>query len=74
MTDSVTHVATMIEQIAEATLAQTKSSETIQHALQVFRDVTTESNRRAEELGTMVGTLSERSDRLDEVVGRFKTE
>ena len=74
MTDSVTHVATMIEQIAEATRAQTKSSETIQHALQVFRDVTAESNRRAEELGTMVGTLSERSNRLDEAVARFKTE
>jgi methyl-accepting chemotaxis protein len=74
MTDSVTHVATMIEQIAEATQAQTKSSETIQHALQVFRDGTTESSRRAEELGTMVATLSERSNRLDEAVGRFKTE
>jgi len=74
MTDSVTHVATMIEQIAEATQAQTKSSETIQHALQVFQDVTTESNRRAEELGTMVGTLSERCVRLERAVGRFKTE
>jgi X-X-X-Leu-X-X-Gly heptad repeat protein len=74
MTDSVTHVATMIDQIAEATQAQTKSSETIQHALQVFQDVTAESNSRAEELGTMVGTLSERSNRLEEVVARFKTD
>ena len=55
-------------------MAQTKSSETIQHALQVFQDVTAESNRRAEELGTMVGTLSERSNRLDEAVARFKTD
>ena len=74
MTDSVTHVATMIEQIAEATQAQTKSNETIQHALQVFQDVTTESSHRADELGTMVGTLSQRCDRLEEAVGRFKTE
>jgi methyl-accepting chemotaxis protein len=32
MTDSVTRVASMIDQIAKATEAQTKSSETIQHA------------------------------------------
>jgi methyl-accepting chemotaxis protein len=74
MTESVTHVATMIEQIAEATQAQTKSSETIQHALQIFQDVTGESTRRAEELARMVGTLSERSSYLDEAVARFKTE
>jgi methyl-accepting chemotaxis protein len=74
MTDSVTHVATMIDQIAESTRAQTKSSETIQHALQVFRDVAGETIRRAETLGTMVETLSERSSRLEGVVARFKTE
>jgi methyl-accepting chemotaxis protein len=74
ITGAVTNVATMIDQIAETTLAQTKSSETIQHALQVFRDVASESTRRADELGTMVETLSERSRRLENTVGRFKTE
>lgn len=72
ITESVTHVATMIEGIAGSTTAQTKSSETIQHALQVFRDVAGESTRRADELASMVETLSERSTRLSESVGRFQ--
>ena len=73
MTDSVTHVAAMLDQIAEATQAQAKSGETIQHALQVFRDVTSETIRRSGQLDTMVETLSVRSDRLDQAVGRFRT-
>jgi methyl-accepting chemotaxis protein len=73
MTDSVTHVAAMLDQISEATRAQAKSSETIQHALQVFRDVTSQTLRRSGQLDTMVETLSVRSDRLDDVVVRFKT-
>jgi methyl-accepting chemotaxis protein len=72
ITESVTHVAGMIEQIVETTKAQGKSGETITHSLQVFRDVDRESTRRAEDLAAMVETLSERSNRLEEVVGRFK--
>ncbi|MBW2288181.1 MAG: HAMP domain-containing protein [Deltaproteobacteria bacterium] len=72
ITESVTHVAGMIEEIVSTTQAQGKSGETIAHSLQVFRDVARESTRRAEDLATMVETLSERSSRLEEVVGRFK--
>ena len=72
ITESVTHVSGMIEQIVSTTQAQGKSSETISHSLQVFRDVARESTRRAEDLAAMVETLSERSNRLEEVVGRFK--
>jgi methyl-accepting chemotaxis protein len=72
ITESVTDVATMIEQISETTQAQGKSGATIAHALQVFRDVAGESTRRAASLATMVESLSERSARLEEVVGRFK--
>jgi methyl-accepting chemotaxis protein len=71
ITESVTHVAGMIEQIVATTQAQSKSGETITHSLQVFRDVTRESTRRSEDLEKMVETLSERSNRLKEVVGRF---
>jgi len=73
MTESVTHVASMLDQIAEATRAQAKSGENIQHALQVFRDVTGETIRRSGQLDTMVETLSVRSDRLDATVERFRT-
>jgi len=73
MTESVTHVASMLDRISEATQAQAKSGETIAHALQVFRDVTSETIRRSGQLDTMVDTLSVRSDRLDNAVGRFRT-
>ena len=72
ITESVTHVAGRIEQIVATTKAQGKSGETITHSLQVFREVARESARRAQNLEAMVGTLSERSNRLEEVVGRFK--
>jgi methyl-accepting chemotaxis protein len=72
ITESVTHVAGMIEEIVATTQAQGKSGETIAHSLQVFRDVARESTSRAEELSAMVATLSERSSRLEDVVGRFK--
>ncbi len=74
ITESVTEVTALIDQIAEATLTQAKSNETIEHALQVFRDVTDEATRRAEAINTMVATLSERSENLEQEIDRFKTE
>ncbi|GAF87205.1 unnamed protein product, partial [marine sediment metagenome] len=59
--------------IAGATQDQTKSSATIQDALEVFRDVTEETTRRAEAIRAMVTTLSEHSQRLAREIGRFKT-
>ncbi len=58
---------------SEATQSQAKSNETIEHALQVFRDVTDEATRRAEAINTMVATLSERSEHLEQEIDRFKT-
>ena len=74
ITNAVTNVAAMINQIAEATKSQASNSETIQQALQVFRDVTGETNRRAEAINAVVSTLSERSRRLEGEIDRFKTE
>ena len=74
ITNAVTNVAAMINQIAEATQSQAINSETIQQALQVFRGVTDETTRRAEAINTVVSTLSERSERLEREVDRFKTE
>ncbi len=74
ITESVTEVAAMIDQIAEATQSQTKNNETIEHALQVFRDVTDETTRRADAFNAMVATLSERSEHLEQEINRFKTE
>jgi methyl-accepting chemotaxis protein len=73
ITNAAANVTAMVSQIAEATNAQTKSSETIQHALQVFRDVSDETSRGAEEINASVTTLSERAERLEQEIGRFKT-
>ena len=73
ITTEVTRMAGRIDLIAGATQAQTESSETIHDALQVFRDVTEETTRRAEAIRDMVTTLSERSQRLAREIGRFKT-
>jgi methyl-accepting chemotaxis protein len=74
ITNAVTQIASMADQIADATRSQSRSSETIQHSLQVFRDVTGETTRRAEALNEMVATLSERSEQLEREIDRFKTE
>ncbi len=68
---SVEVVASRINQILAATTDQSKQSEQILEALKVFREVTVESARRAEEMQSTVETLSERAGALDEEVGRF---
>jgi methyl-accepting chemotaxis protein len=70
--DAMMSVTGMIEKIADATKSQAASNETIQHALQVFRDTSEESIRRAGEMTTMVSTLSQRSQTLETEVDRFK--
>ena len=64
----------MISQIAEATKSQASNSETIQHALKLFGEISEETTRRAGDMNTMVATLSQRSNKLDREIGRFKTE
>jgi methyl-accepting chemotaxis protein len=63
-----------VNHIAEATQAQTKSAENIQHALGVFRDVTSETNSSVEAINEMVAMLSERAAKLEQEIGRFRTE
>ena len=63
----------MVSEIAESTSAQKSSSEIIQHALQVFTSVTEETNRGAEAINKSVSILSERAERLEAEIGRFKT-
>jgi methyl-accepting chemotaxis protein len=71
ITDAVEVVAGRINQILGATKDQTKQSEQILEALGVFREVTVESSRRAEEMKRTVELLADRSAALDEEIGRF---
>ena len=70
--DAMLKVVAMIEEIADATKSQTASNAMIQNALQVFREISEESVRWAENMDTMVSTLSERSQKLETEIGRFK--
>lgn len=73
ITNAVSEASALVGQIVEATQAQTKSTEEIEHALQVFRDVAAETNRRVVSINEMVSMLSERSRRLADEIGRFRT-
>ncbi len=70
--EAMVNVTEMIEEIGKATKSQTMSSVTIQEALQVFRETASESISRSDAMIQMVATLSERSQKLETEVGRFK--
>jgi methyl-accepting chemotaxis protein len=72
ITRSVEVVAARIQLILEATTDQSKQGNQILEALQVFREVTQKSSERGEELRASLADLSERSDALDEEIGRFR--
>jgi len=65
-------VSEMIDEIAGATKSQTKNSATIQEVLEVFRETAAESILRSDAMSQMVSTLSERSQKLEREMGRFK--
>lgn len=69
---AVEKVTAMVQDILRATREQTKGSEQIRTALQVFREVTEESARTADEMQASVDTLSSRSAQLEQEIGRFK--
>ncbi len=71
ITNAMENVTTMIDEIVGSTEDQGRGSEQINHALQVFREVTSESSIRTEELKSMVGTLFSRSQQLEREIGRF---
>ena len=72
--NSITEVSGLISHIAEATQDQTKSAENIHHALEVFREVTSDTNVSVEAINQMVAMLSERAAKLESEIGRFRTE
>jgi methyl-accepting chemotaxis protein len=74
ITKAATDVTEMVNQIAESTNAQTSSSQVIEHAVQIFSDVVNETAQSAEAINASVSTLSERASRLQQEIGRFKTE
>jgi methyl-accepting chemotaxis protein len=71
ITRAMEKVMSMIEHILASTREQATQSEQIRLALQSFREVTVENARRADELGETVGSLSERSTRLEREINRF---
>ncbi len=74
ITNSVMLMSDRVGQIAEATKAQTASSEAIHETLKGFSEFTDETDRRAEALREIVSTLSDRSRQLEREIGRFVTE
>lgn len=62
----------MVREMLEATNEQTKRSEQIRTALQIFREVTVESARTAEEIQGSVTKLVSRSGQLEQEIGRLK--
>ncbi len=72
ITQSVEIVASRIKEISVETKDQSKRADLIQEALQVFRDVTVASTRRAEQTKSTVSELSERAQSLEEEIGRFR--
>jgi methyl-accepting chemotaxis protein len=74
ITNAMNRMTEMIREIAEATKSQASNSESIQHALQLFGEISEETTRRANDMNTMVSTLSQRSRKLEREIGRFKTE
>lgn len=74
ITNAVTEATALVGEIVKATQAQTKSTEAIDSSLEVFRNVADETNRRAETINQMVSMLSDRSRRLAEEIGRFRTD
>lgn len=74
ISDAMVSVTEMIDEIASATNSQARSSVTIQEVLEVFRETAAESILRADAMSQMVSTLSERSQKLEREMGRFKTD
>ena len=72
ITQSVEIVATKIKEISISTKDQSKRADQIQEALEVFREVTIQSTRRAEETGETVNDLSAYAKVLEKEIGRFQ--
>lgn len=69
--ESVMH---MIDEIVRETHAQTQGNERLQNALEVFRSMTIESGRIADEMKSMVEVLSDRSQAVNAEIDKFRVE
>ena len=74
ITRAAEKVLVMIRQILNATQEQSKGSERIEHAVQVFKQTTNASVRRATEMNQIVTALSSDSKKLEQEISRFKVE
>ena len=72
ITRSVEAVAARIKEILVETQGQSKRADQIQEALQVFREVTVETTRRAAHASETVADLSAHAQGLEEEIGRFR--
>ncbi|MHA7836923.1 MAG: methyl-accepting chemotaxis protein, partial [bacterium] len=72
ITESVEVVAAKIREISVETKDQSKRADQIQEALQIFRDVTVRSTRRAEQTRATVSDLAAHARGLEEEIGRFR--
>ncbi|HEB91531.1 MAG TPA: HAMP domain-containing protein [Deltaproteobacteria bacterium] len=69
---SVEGVAARIKEILRETQDQSKRADQIQEALEVFREVTIQTTRRAEQASETVADLSAHAQGLEAEIGRFR--
>jgi len=72
ITRSVEVVAVRIKEILVETQDQSKRADQIQEALQIFREVTVQTTRRAANASETVADLSAHAQGLEEEIGRFR--
>ena len=72
ITGAVQVVSTRVNQILEATTEQRKQGDQILQALEIFRQGAIQGTARAEDMKATVRLLSERSQTLEEEIGRFR--
>ena len=72
ITQSVEVVAAKIRGISVETKDQSKAADQIQEALEVFREVTVRTTRRAQETSETISELSAHAQGLAEEIGRFR--
>lgn len=72
ITRSVERVAARIKEILVETQDQSKRADQIQEALQIFREVTVQTTRRAAHASETVADLSAHAQGLEKEIGRFR--
>jgi methyl-accepting chemotaxis protein len=72
ITTAVEKVTEMINHILEATQEQSQGSERINHALEIFKETAEENVHRVAEMNNFVGTLTSRSQQLEQEIKKFK--